>query len=123
MFYIDLYRAKQLNGFIRLANKYIFHGELEKIIEVTYSYREIGENTYFNETLFEEYTGYNLELLSLSALKRLAEKKLEKHISYIDTITSYVQTLEIASRYESLRRGMFIDALEYVRHILNVTLL
>ena len=40
---------------IDLADEYVFNGDLEKIIEVTYSYRETEGGFLINETLFEEY--------------------------------------------------------------------
>jgi len=55
LFHIKLFRAKRLWQIIDLADKYVFHGGLEKIIEVTYSYRETENGYLINETLFEEY--------------------------------------------------------------------
>ena len=55
LFHIKLFRAKKLSQIIDLADEYVFHGNLEKIIEVTYSYRETEDGFLINETLFEEY--------------------------------------------------------------------
>jgi len=37
-------------------NKIILDDNLEKIIEMTYSYYKIDENTFYNITLFEEFS-------------------------------------------------------------------
>ena len=54
-FYFKLLVSRKLNALILLADEYVFHGDLEKIIEVTYSYRELDDGYILNETLFEEY--------------------------------------------------------------------
>ena len=54
--HLKLFRARTLDDLIAITDQYVFHGELEKIIEVTYSYREIETPYILNETLFEEYT-------------------------------------------------------------------
>jgi len=55
-FYLSLLFARNLDALISLADVYVFHGDLEKIIEVTYSYRTIEDDKILNETIFEEYT-------------------------------------------------------------------
>ena len=40
-FTLRVFFARNLDTLIDIADEYIFHGKLEKIIEVTYSYREI----------------------------------------------------------------------------------
>jgi len=55
-FYLSLLFARNLDALISLADVYVFPGDLEKIIEVTYSYRTIEDDKILNETIFEEYT-------------------------------------------------------------------
>ncbi len=55
LFYLKLFVSRKLDSLILLADEYVFHGDLEKIIEVTYTYRELEDGYILNETLFEEY--------------------------------------------------------------------
>lgn len=124
IFYWKLRRSRNLKDLIAIADEYVFHGELEKIIEVTYTYREIWEEQYIlNETLFENYTGKKYPEYDISSLWRECKYKLGVQIAMIDEIIAKVSKIEIDSRSASLRRGMFSDALIYVKNTLELALL
>jgi hypothetical protein len=122
-FYFFLLFSRNLNHLIELSDTYVFHGDLEKIIEVTYSYRNIEENYILNETIFEEYTGLSYEDYSLDFLSRKYSYKISVQIILIDDILNKIKRIKVLSRSESLRRGILIEALEYVKNILEISVL
>jgi hypothetical protein len=122
-FYFFLLFSRNLNHLIELSDTYVFHGDLEKIIEVTYSYRNIEENYILNETIFEEYTGLSYEDYSLDFLSRKYSYKISVQIILIDDILNKIKRIKVLSRSESLRRSILIEALEYVKNILEISVL
>lgn len=122
-FYVQLFFARNVDSLIVLANKYVFHGDLEKIIEVTYSYREIDEWFFLNETLFEEYTGLSFPEHDILYLCRKYKYKISVQIVLIDEIIHRTRKINVLSRSDSLRRWLFIDALEYIKNILEISVL
>lgn len=122
-FYARLFFARNLDTVIALANEYVFHGGLEKIIEVTYSYREINDGCLLNETLFEEYTGLSYPNYDVWYLCRKYKYKISVQIILIDEIIHRANKIRVLSRSDSLRRGLFIDALEYIKNILEISVL
>jgi len=46
---------KKINIFSKTINKIIIEEKLEKIIEMTYSYKQIDNNLFYNITLFEDF--------------------------------------------------------------------
>ena len=117
--FLKLFRASNLDKIIVIADQYVFHGNLEKIIEVTYSYREIGDGNILNETLFEEYTKLVYPENNLSHLWRVCKYKLQLQVLTIEKIIKKTQRLRVCSRADSLRRGIFIDALRYVALVIE----
>jgi len=118
-----VFLARNLDNIIDIANNYIFHWKLEKIIEVTYSYREIEDWKYLNETLFEEYLWlsypeYNLETLWLKYRFRVWIQMLQ-----IESLIKKSKKMIVFSRQESYRRNLFIESLEYVYHVLELSIL
>ena len=122
-FYWKLFWAKDLDQIVGIANIYVFHGDLEKIIEVTYSYREIWESLYLNETLFEEYLWLKYPTYSIKYLWRRYKYKIQVQVVLIDDILKKTSKLQVLSRSESIRRGIFVEALEYVKNILEISVL
>jgi len=108
---------------IDLSNVYVFHGDLEKIIEVTYSYRELEDWNILNETLFEEYLGLSYPEYDIEYLWRRYRYKIRVQIVLIDDILKKLQKIQVCSRAESLRRWIFIESLEYVKNILEISVL
>jgi len=122
-FYAKLLVCRNLESLIDLSNQYVFHGDLEKIIEVTYTYRPTDEGWHINETIFEEYLGLSYPKYSLESLGRKYRYKIWVQLVYIDDILKKLQKIRVDSRSASLKRGIFIDALEYVKIILEISLL
>lgn len=122
-FYIKLLLSRNLESLIDLANDYVFHGDLEKIIEVTYSYREIWTGLLLNETLFEEYLWLSYPEYSLDYLWRRYKYKVQVQIVLIDDILKKISKIQVLSRSESLRRWIFVESLEYIKNILETSVL
>ena len=49
---------KTFASILTSANNKIFNWDLEKIIEVTYTYEKLSSGILFNVTLFEEFLNY-----------------------------------------------------------------
>ncbi len=122
MFYLKILFANTLDKVIELSDRYVFHGELEKIIEVTYSYREIDDGFLLNETLFEEYTGVTYPEQTIDFLWRKYRYKIQVQLIFIEEILKKTARVKVYSRSEWLRKGIFVDALEYVKTILEISL-
>jgi len=122
-FYLKLFFITKLDSIISLADEYVFHGDLEKIIEVTYSYRTIEDWYILNETLFEEYLGRTYPEYSILQLVRRYKYKIQVQIVLINDILKRVRKIKVQSRSDSLRRWIFIDALEYVKEVLEMSVL
>jgi hypothetical protein len=123
IFYIKLHSARKLDTLILLADEYVFHGDLEKIIEVTYTYRQLADGHLLNETLFEEYLELEYPKYTIDYLGRRYKYKVKVQRVLIDDLLKKTQKMKICSRSESLKRGIFIDALEYVKNILDISVL
>ena len=122
LFHIKLFRAKKLSQIIDLADEYVFHGDLEKIIEVTYSYRETENGFLLNETLFEEYIWKPYTWGDMWVLWRKYRYNIWVQLVLIDDIINKTKKIKMCSRTGKLRRDIFIEALEYVKDILNLSL-
>jgi len=122
-FYIRLLLARNLDSLISLAEEYVFHGDLEKIIEVTYSYRDLWDWNILNETLFEEYLWLSYPEYDVEYLARRYRYKIQVQIVLIEDILKKIRKIELLSRSDSLRRWIFIEALEYVKNILEISVL
>ncbi len=123
MFKWKTFRAKNLDSLIDVADSYVFHWELEKIIEVTYSYREIENGLLINETLFEDYLGLTYPKYNISKLLAKYKTKISKQIIVIDKIILKTKRIKVSSRIEWLQKTIFCEALEYVNNILHISLL
>ena len=122
-FLLRLISSRNLDSVIELANDYVFHGELEKIIEVTYSYRELEDWKILNETLLEDYTWKSYPEVSIWELGLTCRTKLQLQVLTIEKIIKKGWNLNVWSRMESLRRWIFIDSLKYVCLVLENTVL
>lgn len=123
MFHFKKILAKNIDDIINLGDIYIFHGELEKIIEITYSYREIWDNQLLNETLFEEYTWKSYPEYNIEQLKNLYIHKIKKQIKIIDHVITKTKKISTKNEIQSRRKKLFCHALEYVNNILKISLL
>jgi hypothetical protein len=92
-------------------------------VEVTYSYRDIDAPYILNETLFEEYLGLSYPDNDIEYLGRKYKYKIQVQLVLIEEILKKALKIKILSRSESLRRGIFCDALEYVKKILEISVL
>ena len=122
LFHFKLFRAKNLSKIIDLTDEYVFNGDLEKIIEVTYSYRETEDWYLINETLFEEFLWIEYGWHDIDTLWRKCKYKLWVQLILIDDIIKKVYKIKMTSRSKKLRRDIFIEALEYVKTILSIAL-
>ena len=122
-FYWKLFWVNNLEWLIALADSYVFHGDLEKIIEVTYTYKKIWEGELLNETLFEEYLKTEYTWQDVGFLGRKYKYKIQVQLVLIEDILKKTEKIKIQSRSESLRRGMFQEALKYVKNILEISVL
>jgi hypothetical protein len=122
MFIIKLFLCRRIDALIALADEYVFHGDLEKIIEITYSYREIEGGYFLNGTLFEEYIKETYPNKNIDFLERKYKYKAQVQLIIIEDIIKKAKNISIDSRAESLRRCMFVEALEYVKTVLEVSI-
>ncbi len=122
LFRLKLFQARNLCQIIDIADEYIFHGGLEKIIEVTYSYRETDDWFLINETLFEEYLWKSFTWWDISGFWRSYKYNIWVQLVLIDGIIKKTKKIKILSRTQKLRRDMFIETLEYTKNILNLSL-
>lgn len=123
MFHFKKILATNIDNIIDLWDIYIFHGELEKIIEITYSYREISNKYILNETLFEEYTWKTYPDYSIDQLKKSYIHKIKKQIKIIDHVISKTKKISTKNEIQSRRKWLFCESLEYVNNILKISLL
>ena len=122
LFHIKLFRAKKLSQIIDLADEYVFHGNLEKIIEVTYSYRETEDWFLINETLFEEYLWKNYTWEDMWVIWRKYRYNIWVQLVLIDDLINKTRKIKMCSRTGKLRRDIFIESLEYVKDVLELSL-
>lgn len=122
-FYWKIFWVNNLEWLIAIADNYVFHGDLEKIIEVTYTYKKIWEGELLNETLFEEYLKTEYIWQDVGFLGRKYKYKIQVQLVLIEDILKKTEKIKIQSRSESLRRGMFQEALKYVKNILEISVL
>ncbi len=121
-FHLKLIRTKTLSQIIDLADEYVFNGDLEKIIEVTYSYRETEDGFLINETLFEQYLWPSYIWKEVSSLWRAYKYKIWVQLVLINDIIKKTLKLKMNSRSIKLRRDIFIEALEYIKTILELSI-
>ncbi|MDA9128859.1 DUF1704 domain-containing protein [Candidatus Gracilibacteria bacterium] len=120
-----LFRSRSLDAIIDVADEYVFHGDLEKVIEVTYSYRDIDNENILNETLFEEYTGLQYPEYDVQHLGRVCRYKLQLIVLVIEKIIKKGKKLNVHSRKKihtrnnKIRKKIFIDSLKHVRLVLE----
>ena len=120
-FTLRLFLARNLDALIDLADEYIFHGKLEKIIEVTYSYREIEDWCYLNETIFEEYLWLKYPDLSAEKLCVKYKFRIWVQILQIESLIKKSKKIVVFSRQQTLRKTLFIEALEYIKVVLEIS--
>lgn len=124
-----------LNSLINEANKFIFNGELTDIIEVTYAYKKLDNNTYFNATLFSNLVWINLQeilfLFSESPNKKIpflkkvwiqTYGKLEEKIWIIDKYLSWLNVLKNLNESDTIRQELMLWSLHYARNTLEMAL-
>lgn len=107
--------------FIDEINKNIFNGELTQIIEVTYAYKKIGENLYFNTTLFtqfwwEKYSKY----IDYTLLHHKIFTKLDHKIQQIDFYWEKIQNVFTQSKQDKIRIKFLQKQFLYVKNTLLI---
>lgn len=109
---------KTLQNIIWKLNRTILSGDLEKIIEVTYSYSNLKNGFYYNVTLFEEFAGvYYFEDINFAELKNITEKKLTHTIALIESILKELWELEATPKKIILEKSLI-----YMSNILQITI-
>ena len=120
-FSFRLFFSRNLDALIDLADEYIFHGKLEKIIEVTYTYREIDTWCYLNETIFEEYLWLSYPHYSIEKLCLKYKFRIGLQILQIESLIKKAKKIIVFSRSQSMRKTLFIEALQYIKVVLEVS--
>lgn len=124
-----------LNSLIAEANKFIFNGELTDIIEVTYAYKKLDDNTFLNTTLFSNFLWVNMQEIlfiflespseKITLLKKLwvqVYKKLEEKISTIDRYILWLNALKNLKEADIIKRDLMIWSLKYAKNTLEMAL-
>ena len=112
---------KKINIFSKTINKIIIEEKLEKIIEMTYSYKQIDNNLFYNITLFEDFAwmSYYSDLeIDFNLLKNNLESKLNINISKIKNLI-----IELKEEPLDVKWRIIYKSLIYTEKILNVVLL
>ena len=100
-------------------NKIILDDNLEKIIEMTYSYYKIDENTFYNITLFEEFSWifYNSKKnIDFELLRKKTDKKLENNISNFLKLIENLKQDALDTKWKILYKSLI-----YTKKILQIT--
>jgi len=80
--------VSEKTSFVQVLEKVtqeIFNGQLTDIIEVTYAYKKLSEDRFWNETLFSIFSGFRFDSqLDFALVKSVTEKKLTEKLDIID---------------------------------------
>ncbi|NDK09697.1 DUF1704 domain-containing protein [Candidatus Gracilibacteria bacterium] len=124
IYYLKLYFARSLDDVMNLVNGEVFDGKLEKIIEVTYSYKQLDDGYLYNETLFEEYLNIPYtENINYNILGKKFIYRIQSRITAINDSIKKLEHINVSSRVESVKRSILIDSLLYVKNILEISLI
>ena len=102
-------------------NKIILENNLEKIIEMTYSYEKISDKFYYNTTLFTSYVDISLDLnnnINYLLIKHKVEEKLNNNISDILELITKLKDDALDEKWRILYKSLI-----YIKKILKVALL
>lgn len=112
---------EKINRISKKINKIIIEEKLEKIIEMTYSYKEINNNFFYNITLFEEFTWIKYDLdkaINFFSLKNILENKLNSNILNI-----WILILDLESETLDDKWKILYKSLLYIKKILEIVLI
>lgn len=112
---------KKFSTIVSEANKNIFSWDLEKIIEMTYTYEKINNWFLFNITLFESFLNYkNKKNIDFLFLKKEFDIKSNQKLEYIKNILSDLKFVTKISNADKVKKTILIWSLNYVSDILNL---
>jgi len=104
------------NIIISKINSIILDNNLEKIIEMTYSYKDLWENRFFNITLFSDFWWFNVSDSSkFDFIKLSLEEKLENIISDLDFLILELKNDALSTRWQILYKSLV-----YIKKILSI---
>lgn len=105
--------------FIDEMNKNIFNGELTQIIEVTYAYKKIWENLYFNTTLFTQFWWEKYHKnIDYTLLHHKIFTKLEYKIQQIDFYWEKIHNVFTQSKQDKIRIKFLQKQFQYAKNTL-----
>lgn len=111
----------KINNISSKINKIILDENLEKIIEMTYSYKDIWNNNFYNITLFDNFLWVPYiadNEIDFNNIKSAIESKLLKIISDVLILLSELKNEALDDKWEILYKSLI-----YIKKILRVTLL
>jgi hypothetical protein len=105
-----------INDIIWKINNLILDNNLEKIIEMTYSYKELWENKFFNITLFSDFWWFDIkDNNQYKNIESTLKIKINNIIKQIDELI-----LELKNGAFDLRWEILYKSLVYIKKILNI---
>lgn len=112
---------KNIKDIITKINKIILENNLEKIIEMTYSYKNIWKNYFYNITLFEEFSWIKYlewEKIDFNNLKKTLSIKLNNNINKILELISKLKNIALDDKWKILYKSLI-----YIKNILNIVII
>ncbi len=101
---------------INKINSLILDNNLEKIIEMTYSYKEIWENRFFNITLFSDFWWFNVsDTTKYSQIKWVLENKIYFLIQELEILIFQLKNNALDFKWEILYKSIL-----YIKKILEI---
>ena len=89
---------------LKEIDEHIFNGQLTDIIEVTYAYKKMPDNHYWNETLFGYFAGFRLDSSNdLEKVSKITENKLNVKIKLVDKYLTKISGLSSMRKAEKIR--------------------
>ena len=113
---------KTFASILTSANNKIFNWDLEKIIEVTYTYEKLSSGILFNVTLFEEFLNYKQrENIDFIFLKKAFNDEINKRLVFIKKLLSNLKYIEWNTDNEKIQKSILSWTLKYVQNILKLS--
>jgi len=108
-----------IENIVKKINKIIFDNNLEKIIEMTYSYKKLDNDKYYNLTLFDDFLWYKkIKNIDFLFLKENLEKKLNSIINEILILLEELKNIALDEKWKILYKSLL-----YIKKILKVVIL